>query len=383
MSMQMDAIVIGAGIAGTSSALQLARAGHRTLLLDRQQFPRHKTCGEFMSPETREMLEYLDIYLLDNEVKPSTMDHAKIIMPSGGEIAAPLPGPAYGISRFELDRLLHEQATAAGVQIATRTAVTDIKQLGDQSYEVITQQQGKPVHYRAKAVIGAYGTKKPRGIPYTQEERDDTVYVGVKSHFQGIMVPSRVELYFCDGGYVGISPIEDGKVNVAALLALDVVQGSGKSVPDILEAATRSNMSLRKRMEAGTPVPGTQVSIAPLRLSDTPNPWSDYPHIGDAMMMLPPLCGDGMSIALRSSLLCSHWTDRYLLGEIGYTEWQEGYSNAANQTFTQLLKRARRIQKLAFAKTNRFYPGIARVIPGLASYVIKSTRLSESGSLTR
>ena len=59
MSKQADVIVIGAGVAGTSCALQLAKQGHRTILLDRQSFPRHKTCGEFMSPETKEMLDYL------------------------------------------------------------------------------------------------------------------------------------------------------------------------------------------------------------------------------------------------------------------------------------------------------------------------------------
>lgn len=383
MSEEMDVIVIGAGIAGSSCALQLAKQGHRTLLLDRQEFPRHKTCGEFMSPETREMLEYLGIHLLGQEVKPSTMEHARIIMPHGGEITAPLPGQAYGISRYALDRLLHEKALEAGAQIATRTAVINIEKLDNHRYEVETRQGSERIRYQAKSVIGAYGTKKPRGVETTDEFRDDTVYVGIKSHYSGITLPPRVELYFCEGGYVGMSPIENGSVNVAALLTLDVVQGSGKSVPDILRAASLSNGRLAKRMAEGTPIRGTQVSIAPLHLSDTPEPWSQYPHIGDALLMLPPLCGDGMSVALRSSLLCSYWTHKYLKGEVSYPEWQDEYTKAANQTFTQLLRRARRIQRLAFAKTNRFYPGITRMIPGLASYLVKATRLSGTGMSAR
>ena len=111
MSKQADVIVIGAGVAGTSCALQLAKQGHRTILLDRQSFPRHKTCGEFMSPETKEMLDYLGVKLRGT-VEPSSMDHAKIVMPHGGEINAPLPGQATGISRYELDRL-HEHAVTA------------------------------------------------------------------------------------------------------------------------------------------------------------------------------------------------------------------------------------------------------------------------------
>lgn len=379
MSKQADVMVIGAGVAGTSCALQLAKQGHRTILLDRQSFPRHKTCGEFMSPETREMLEYLGVHLQVQELNPAAMDHASIVMPHGGAITAPLPGKATGISRYELDRLLHENAVSAGAEIVTGSTVTEIRKRDDHRYEVETRQGNEQIRYEARAVIGAYGTKKPRGVASAETYRDDTVYVGVKSHYSGIAVPSRVELYFCEGGYVGISPIENGKVNVAALLTLSSVQGSGKSVPEILKAASRSNNTLTERLAEGEPVPETQVSIAPLRLSDRPEPWSQYPHIGDALLMLPPLCGDGMSVALRSSLLCSGWTDKYLNGEINFAQWQNQYTHEAHRTFAQLLRRARRIQNLAFAKSNRFYPGIVRMVPGLASYIVKATRLSESG----
>ncbi|WP_336759993.1 NAD(P)/FAD-dependent oxidoreductase [Paenibacillus sp. USHLN196] len=381
MSKSIDVIIVGAGIAGSTCAIQLAGQGHRTLLLDRQEFPRHKTCGEFMSPETKEMLEVLDIHLLDQAKKPSTMDHAKIIMQQGGVIEAPLPGFAYGISRYELDQILHQKALDAGAQIFTKATIISIEQLEDASYEVEVKQGDERIQYKAKAVIGAHGTKKPRGMASDPDLRDQTVYVGVKSHFSGIEIPARVELYFCEGGYVGISPIEDGTVNVAALLTLDTVQGSGKSVNDILQAASLTNVSLAARLAEGSPVEGTQVSIAPLHLSNIPEPWSEYPHIGDAMLMIPPLCGDGMSIALRSSLLCARWTDKYLRGDIEHADWQSNYMLEASREFTQLLRRARRIQKLAFAKTNKFYPGLARMIPGLAAYVVKATRLSEMNAV--
>lgn len=383
MLKQADVIVIGAGVAGTSCALQLAKQGHRTILLDRQAFPRHKTCGEFMSPETREMLNDLGVELLVQEVNPTRMDHATIVMPHGGEITAPLPGQATGISRYELDRLLHQKAISMGVEIVTGITVTDIHKRGDQCYEVNTKQGKEPARYEARVIVGAYGTKRPQGVASPDGYRDDTVYVGVKSHYSGLNVASRVELYFCAGGYVGISPIENGTVNVAALLSLDSVRGSGKSVPEILTAASRTNKKLAERMAEAQSVPGTQVSIAPLRLSNIPEPWSQYPHIGDAMLMLPPLCGDGMSVALRSAWLCSVWTNKYLNEEISFNEWKQQYTDEANRTFGQLIRRARRIQSLAFARTNRFYPGIARMIPGLASYVVKATRLSEMDIASR
>ncbi|WP_342555924.1 NAD(P)/FAD-dependent oxidoreductase [Paenibacillus sp. FSL R7-0652] len=377
MTISMDVIIIGAGIAGSACAIELARQGYRTLLLDRQQFPRHKTCGEFMSPETREMLEHLGIHLLDHEVEPSTMDHARITMSDGGEIEAPLPGSAYGISRYELDQLLHRQAQTAGAEIMTKVNITNIQQLDNHRYDVEIKRENEEMRYQAKVLIAAHGTKKLRGTSSAEGLRDETIYVGVKSHYKGISVPARVELYFCHGGYVGISPIEKDTVNVAALLTLDSVQGSGKSVPEILKAAAATNTGLAAILASGEPVEGTQVSAAPLQLSNIPEPWSDYPHIGDAMMMIPPLCGDGMSIALRSSILCARWSGAYLKDEIDYAAWQSEYTLEANREFAQLLRRARTIQNLAFAKTNRFYPALVRMFPGLAAYVVKATRLSE------
>ena len=244
MTRSTDVIIIGAGIAGSSCAIELARQGHRTLLLDRQQFPRHKTCGEFMSPETREMLEHLGIHLLEQQKTPRSMDHARITMPDGGEIEAPLPGLAYGISRYELDQQLHQQAHIAGAEILTKVNITSIQQLEDHRYEVEVKQGNERICYQAKAVIGAYGSKKLRGSSSAEGIRDETIYVGVKSHYRGIDIPARVELYFCDGGYVGISPIENDTVNVAALLTLDSVQGSGKSVSEILQAAAMTNSDL-------------------------------------------------------------------------------------------------------------------------------------------
>ncbi|KKO50917.1 FAD-dependent oxidoreductase [Paenibacillus sp. DMB20] len=385
MDKQFDVIVIGAGIAGGSTALQLARMGHRTLLLDRQPFPRHKTCGEFMSPETKEMLEFLGVDLLNHQVQPSRMTKARIFMSRGGEIEAPLPGSAWGISRYELDRLLHEKAMSFGARIMTKTTVTGIHHLDNSRYQVEVREGKDAVHYEAKAVVGAYGTRKPKTVAdeavadADEGYRDATIYVGVKSHYTGIHAESEIELYFCEGGYAGISPLQNGTVNIAALLTLDAVQSSGKSVRDILKAASRTNPRLAARLERAVPVEGTQASIAPVRLSNAPEPWSVFPHVGDALLMIPPLCGDGMSIALRSSLLCSNLTNRYLRNELTYNEWQSEYIKEANREFAQLLRRARWVQKMALAKTNRVYPGIARLFPGLVSYAVKATRLSESG----
>lgn len=381
MDQLMDVIIMGAGIAGGAAAIQLAEKGHQVLLIDRQEFPRHKTCGEFMSPETKEMLSYLEVNPLEHGVRPTTMKQARIILPSGKEMKARLPGEAWGISRFELDLMLHKKAREHGVNIKTKAMVTNVQQQEDHTYLIETKQGQLKETYHAKAVIGAYGIRKPRGVPADQdaERKDPDVFVGVKSHYTGIQAADEVELYFCDGGYVGISPVKEGVVNIAALLSFDMVQRSGKSIETIVNEAAATNSRLSNRLSKGIPVEGTQVSISPVRLSDVPEPWSFFPHIGDAMLMIPPLCGDGMSIALRSAMICSIATDQYLKGKLTYLEWESSYTLEANREFSDLLRRARRIQKMAFSKANSIFPIVGRLFPSLPSYLVKSTRLSEIG----
>lgn len=387
MEVQVDVVIMGAGIAGSSAAIQLAEKGHDVLLLDRQQFPRHKTCGEFMSPETKEMLSYLGVDPKSHGIEPKIVNKAKIILPSGKEMEARFPGSAWGISRYDLDHMLHLKALESGAKVKTKVNVINIIGQEDHSYVIKTKQNGQYITYHAKALIGAFGVQKPQAARLT-EERDHTalkkpeVFVGVKSHYTEIESSDDVSLYFCDGGYVGISPVQEGVVNVAALLSLDTVQNAGKSVEQILSYAASSNPSLYHRLTSGTPVKHTKASISPVILSTAPRPWSDFPHIGDAMLMIPPLCGDGMSIALRSSMICSGLTDKYLSGQYTYAEWKEGYVSASVHEFTNLLRRARLIQKIAFSKANKMVPILGRMFPWLPSYLVRSTRLSEIG-LTR
>lgn len=382
MDKMVDVVIMGAGIAGSTAAIQLAEKGHHVLLIDRQVFPRHKTCGEFMSPETKEMLSYLGVNPLEHGIRPTIMKRARIVLPSGKEMEVRLPGEAWGISRYDLDLMLHKKALELGVNIKTKALVTNVQQKEDHTYLIETKQGQLRDTYYAKAVIGAYGLRKPRGVTTDQdvERRDLEVFVGVKSHYTGIQAADEVELYFCDGGYVGISPVKEDVVNVAALLSLEMVQRSGKSIEEILSGAASANSRLSDRLLEGTQVAGTQVSISPVRLSKVPEPWSFFPHIGDAMLMIPPLCGDGMSIALRSAMICSVATDQYLLDKLSYLEWESSYTLEANREFSDLLRRARMIQKIAFSKANKIFPIMGRVFPRLPSYLVKSTRLSEMGA---
>jgi flavin-dependent dehydrogenase len=373
----VDALVIGGGIAGSSLAKQFADCGWRTVLLDRQRFPRHKACGEFLSPESQEMLSKLGLDDVMESLQPQLISSARLIFENGGTVEVSLPGKAWGISRYMLDVALHEAAIHAGAIVRTGINVTSIKQV-EEGYEVNIKQDGSAEIILARSVYAAWGSHRHNNMfnePYPLDSSKYT-YIGIKSHYSGVDPEPVTELYFVKGGYIGISPVENGYYNVAALLESKVVKGMGTTVPAILEATSKANPLLVERMKNALPVEATQTSIAPVRLSQQPLAWHVIPHVGDAAVVIPPLCGDGMSIALRSSFICCGLANRYLRGEISLTLWQEEYTQAIQREFNGLIRRGRLAHILcSMPKVTRWFPSAIRLCPPLGNYLVKATRL--------
>lgn len=399
-----DAAVLGAGVAGTAAAKSLAEQGLRTVLLDRQRFPRHKVCGEFLSPESQETLSRLGLLNVVQALSPSAITSTSIYLEGGGSIRLSLPGQALGISRYVLDRALLQAASMAGVSIHEGVAVMSVEQQGDY-YEISLRRGGQTEVLRARAVIAAWGGAGLAGgrlnVFMDAGDREDegtaravrsggtrhssraSGLVGVKMHYRiGDSVPasaqerSAVELYFFRGGYAGINRIEDGKVNVAALLDRDDIPSKRRSVSEMLEEAASRHPSLRERIADLSALPDTASAVSPVRISIRPVAWNGIPLIGDAICRIPPLCGDGMSMALRSAELCSAFASRYLRGELSLRQWEQQYREAVMREFNQPLRWGRFAESLLSSTLlSRALPALARLAPRAARGMIQATRL--------
>jgi flavin-dependent dehydrogenase len=376
-----DIAVIGAGIAGSVMAKSLADQGWDTVLFDRKAFPRHKVCGEFLSPESLTMLKKHGLCETVASLKPCSIHRTRLILSRGKPLEIALPGTAWGVSRYQLDSALHHAASGAGVQVRTETTVT-IVEPSDQGYLIGTKQNGVSHEYQVRAVIAACGATGLPGLQ-CQRTRDTTslkgTHLGVKSHYKGIEMDGAVELYFFEGGYLGLSPIEDGLVNVAALLEREAFQHTEKSILGLIQAACRRHGKLAQRLSASQPVLGTQAAVAPVKLTRNPLAWDKFPLLGDAAVMLPPLCGDGMSMALRSAGLCSSLASRYLKGEINLAEWERDYTQAIHREFKGPLKWGHLLQgMLAMPYLPHVMLAAAKFTPGLADRFVQATRLKET-----
>ncbi|MBP1993921.1 NAD(P)/FAD-dependent oxidoreductase [Paenibacillus eucommiae] len=361
MGRMYDAIILGGGLAGASMAGVLSAGGWSTALIDGHTFPRHKVCGEFLSPESQGILASLGLKTLMDALHPSAIDRAQLTLASGLSLHIPLPGTALGVSRYLLDHALHQAVRDQGGEVQTGVVVSSICR-SEQGYHVETQLNQERRTMEARIVIGAWGRNPRSGLTTPHEPNlspnsdpdpnhshgaksgsapktaSRHSYIGVKSHFTGIQQGRAVELYFFPGGYMGVSPIEGGRVNAAALLTREAFNKAGKSVHGVMEAASRLNPALHRRLEYGQMVPGSQAATFPVITGRKPAAWDLVPHIGDAAVVIPPLCGDGMAMALKSVELCAHLADRYLKGEISLENWRDEYTQALMKEFAAPLR---------------------------------------------
>jgi len=383
--MKFDAAVIGAGIAGNALAKSLADRGWNTVLIERKAFPRHKVCGEFLSPEGASMLEALGVSAPVQALLPSVIDKTRLIFSDGGVLEIPLPGNALGVSRYALDSALLSAAQHAGVHAASETTVLAVTS-HENGYAITARRGNEMCQYEARAVIAAWGAngqsalagRMANDVKRPVRSNAKNGFVGVKSHFRGIKAESSVDLYFFDGGYLGISPIQEGIVNASALMKLSKFPNKPKSVLDWIEAACAQNESLKRRLAHAEPVTGTQAAVAPVDLGRKAQPWGAFPHIGDAALMIPPLCGDGMSMALRSAQLCAPLADRYLQGELSLADWEREYTRTILHQFRGPRQWGRLLQWLiGLPLVPLVLPQAARLAPRLAFGLVQATRLKQ------
>ncbi|HYL92873.1 MAG TPA: NAD(P)/FAD-dependent oxidoreductase, partial [Alphaproteobacteria bacterium] len=212
---QYDLIVVGAGPAGNACAITSARAGANVLLLEKDRFPRHKVCGEFVSSEALRLLDSL----LGRPQFSSRLeiDSARIFLETKPERAAqslqlPVSPPALSIPRFDLDAALLASARGAGVRVEETMPALDVRRNG--MFQVSTARQT----FTAKAVVNASGrwSKLSRREIAPQER-----WIGLKAHFSEASARNSVDLYFFPGGYCGVTPLGKDSVNACAMVRAD------------------------------------------------------------------------------------------------------------------------------------------------------------------
>jgi flavin-dependent dehydrogenase len=297
-----DAIVIGAGVGGTSAALALAQRQWRVLLLESHEVGRHKVCGEFLSPESRSTFERLGVWQSILEAGARPVWRGRVVTSSRLSAPLPLHGMGRAISRRKLDGLLWSAAQAAGVEAQDRTRVESLQlPEGTELYRVQTFQG----EVTARLVVAATGRNARLKITGREQpaapEPNRRRFLGLKTHLRGVSVPEgEVRLYPFRGGYCGLVTVEDGSAN--ACLLLDYAHGRGLAPAQVWDRIREQNRALAEITQEAVPEfdwIGTG-NIAFGRMQPVEN---GLLRVGDAAGFIHPLTGDGMAMAARAGEL--------------------------------------------------------------------------------
>jgi flavin-dependent dehydrogenase len=265
-------LVIGGGPAGSAAAIAAVSEGASVRVVERSRHPKHKVCGEFLSPQVLHMLELLGAADFA-DLKPATIRKCRLQF-GNREKRWKLTEHALGLSRFELDRLLIDKAAALGATVCRGESAA------------AGQESGESV--RTILAAGRMGAS-----------RQPVRLFGFKAHFEG---PSddAVELFFSRQGYVGVSPIENGWTNVCGMASEPALHQHGFHMDEYVAAfqpLAERLRPLRRRMEWLLAGP---LSFSPAASADPAE--RVYPA-GDALGFVDPFTGSGILNALFTGRL--------------------------------------------------------------------------------
>ena len=341
-----DVGIVGGGLAGLSLSILLSREGYRVCLFEKEVFPFHKVCGEYISMESWDFLIRLGLPL-ENWNLPR-IHQVKISAPNGESILEKLPLGGFGVSRYKLDASLADIAKSAGVEIFENTKVYDIS-FEDGSHRIQTSEG----LFTVKIACACYGKKSNLDVKWKRnflQQDESQNYVGVKYHVKADLPEHEIALHNFQGGYCGISKIEDGKYCLCYLTKSENLRKNQSSIPAMEEKILKKNPALRKLLDEAVALYEEPVTISQISFSEKTQIEQHVLCIGDSAGMITPLCGNGMSMALHSSKIAAEIIPHFLENQISREEMETSYQKNWNLQFKGRLRTGRMIQGF-FGKT--------------------------------
>ena len=324
-----DAVVVGAGPAGSATALLLARAGAQVLLLDRARFPRDKPCSEYLSPETTRVLERLGGGILDAVAAEShaRLTGMKVVAPSGAAMVGRFGERfSFALPRTSFDTIVRGAAEAAGAVVREGVKVTDLVYDRGAVGGVIAGET-----HRARVVVGADGlrsvvARRLGGVRSSSPRR-----VAFTAHVADVAGVTDVgEMHVGRTGYVGMGPIGGGVTTVALVLPVKSLErrvGFFDALSRFPGLAGRFDPRrvVRGILATGPFAQWSRRSVAPGALL-----------VGDAADFFDPFTGQGIYSALRGAELAAACLIPALSGGVSGTVPHaalQGYARARRREF--------------------------------------------------
>lgn len=363
-----DVVVIGAGVAGGLSALLNARAGLRTLLIEAKAFPRSKVCGGCLNATAWSILERHGV--AEALLKTGAVRLDMIQLSHGGKaLCQPLQG-MYSISRGVLDRTLLEFAVSAGAHFISGTRAKVGPAHKTARIVELVKESNATQTINAKVVVCADGLGHPSLVSETEfaATASPSSRFGLGATFASGDQDdgSRIlEMIVGAKGYVGITRVEDGQLNIAAAVERSLMaqkKQPSEAIRSILNEAGRTIPAGFDDAEwLGTPaLTRTSVRQAGERLF----------LIGDAAGYVEPFTGEGMAWGLLGAELNAEFV------RAGVRCWGRRLSLNWEQTWKRYVRSRQWTCRalsmiLKSPRLTRWGLGVSRVFPMIPAAVIR------------
>jgi flavin-dependent dehydrogenase len=340
---RFDIAIVGGGLAGLALSIQAAKAGYQTVLFEKEKYPFHKVCGEYISLESWDFLLSLGLPL--NEMKLPVIQQLNISSPNGKLFQQKLPLGGFGISRYKLDAALFKIASEVGVTVLQETKVTDIS-FHDDDFII----QSLIVNLKSKIVCGSFGKRSNLDVKWNrnfiqQKPNKLNNYIGVKYHIKTSYPSDLISLHNFENGYCGISKIEDDKYCLCYLTTAENLKNSNNNIQQMEKEILFQNPHLKKIFSESEFLYDVPLTISQISFDKKAQVENHVLMVGDAAGMITPLCGNGMSMALHASKLAFHCADAFLQNRITRQQMEEQYQLIWNKQFAKRIKAGRMIQQ--------------------------------------
>jgi len=367
-SHNFDVIIVGGGLAGLTSAIHLSRSNISVLVIEKNPYPSHKVCGEYVSNEVLPYLKSMEIDPFEHGAKE--IKELELSTCGSKRIRSTLPLGGFGISRYTFDNILAIKAEQGGAQII-QDVVTNIKYFKDE-FKVTTKTK---VIFKSKFVIGAYGkrsaidTKMHRG--YIKKK---SPFLAVKIHVKGEHPSDLVALHNFQGGYCGVSKTESDEINLCYITSFKSFKRF-KDIKGFQEQVVYKNKHLKMIFQNSTPSFSTPLSISQISFAKKSPVEQHVLMCGDTAGLIHPLCGNGMSMAIRSAQMISQLLIKYFNHELNSrNQLEKIYSKSWNKEFRSRLKAGRIIAALfEHNKLAEVLISFLEMFPGILNAIIKRT----------
>ena len=363
-----EVLIIGGGLAGLTAAIHMSKIGLQVTVIEKNEFPKHKVCGEYISNEVLTYLNWLNLNIAD--LNPANITKLEFSITSGKTVKSVLPLGGFGISRFALDEYLYKKALKNGCEILQ----DNVENIVFKNNQFIVTTTNNHI-LKSKIVIGAFGKRSNLDQKMNRDFiNKKSHWLAVKAHYSGDFPNDLVGLHNFKGGYCGVSKVENNSINICYLADYKTFK-QFKNIEEYQKNVVFENPHLKLIFEKSSLLFEKPLTISQISFKKKQAVENHILMIGDTAGLIHPLCGNGMAMAIHSAKIASELVCKFYINEIkSRKELEEKYINEWNVNFRERLKMGRFLSNLLQKqKLSAVLMRLLIIFPFLLPKIIKKT----------